>query len=348
MFFIDLHVADIVINAGLFKAAGCRILPIMKMRQKAYFLEKVNPDFLKILNDHLSEDTEFSYGENGPKDADFDILISGIPTKEDLEASPNLKKLIIPWAGLPQRTGKLLEDYQHIEIYNLHYNAPIVAENAITLMLSIIKRIVVIDQSFRTNDWRNRYLPLNPMLLKNKRVTLLGYGAIAKEIEKRLTGWETPFTRVKRTATAGCETIDKLDQILPATDILFITVPHTEMTNNLLNQKRLALLPDNATVINLARGPVVDEKALYEELKSGRLMAGLDVWYNYPKTEEEQKACPPSQYNFAELKNVVMTPHMAGHSDRSDEYLAEALARLLNKIAEGDSTTNRVYLENGY
>lgn len=315
---------------------------------KIHFLEDVEDEITRILAQQLDPQFEISYGEKCPPKSDFEILISGIPTEDDLKASPNLKRLIIPWAGLPQRTARILENFPDLKIHNLHYNAPIVAENAVALMLAVLKKITVIDRDFRTHNWSNRYLPLNPILLQNKKVTLLGYGAIAKEIEKRLAGWDVSITRIKRTKSEQSETIDQLDKILTSTDILFITLPHTNRTTGIIDKKRLAMLPDKATVINLARGPVLDEEAIYNELKSKRLLAGLDVWYNYPKNKEERQHCPPSQFNFSELDNVVMTPHMAGHSDKSDEYLAYALAEMLNQIAAGNDNINRVELEKGY
>ena len=320
----------------------------MEKQLKVHLLEDTEKELVETLKKQLSSKIKLSFGAIDKSKADFEILVAGVPAVEDLSASKNLKRLIIPWAGLPRRTAEYMEQFPNVKINNLHYNAPIVAENAITLMLAVTKKIIVIDRAFRRHDWRNRYLPLNPQLLDGKRVTLLGYGAIGQQIEKRLNGWEMRIRRVSRTAREGISAITELDTILKTTDLLFITLPHTSTTNGLLNKKRLAALPDNATLINLSRGPVIEEQALYDELKSGRIKAGIDVWYNYPKDKEEQKNCPPSQFNFDELDNVVMTPHMAGHSDRSDELLIEDLARLLNELADGKTDRNRVSLEHGY
>ena len=104
----------------------------------------------------------------------------------------------------------------------------------------------------------------------------------------------------------------------------------------------------NCTLVNIARGKVVDESALYNELKSGRLRAGIDVWYKYPMTEEKRTDTPVSDFPFHELDNVVMTPHLAGHSDKIEDLRIDALAKLINQAVNGEDIDNRVDLELGY
>ena len=79
-----------------------------------------------------------------------------------------------------------------------------------------------------------------------------------------------------------------------------------------------------------------------------RIRAGLDVWYNYPESEESRTDTQPSHYSFHELPNVVMTPHLAGHSDRTEMLRASHLAHLLNLASEGAPIPNQVDLEKGY
>jgi phosphoglycerate dehydrogenase-like enzyme len=140
----------------------------------------------------------------------------------------------------------------------------------------------------------------------------------------------------------------ELDNLLPQTDILLLSLPLTDDTKGLIDEKRISVLPDGAIIVNVSRGRIIDEKALYDTLKSGRIKAGLDVWYNYPESVEDRKNTPPSQYPFHELPNVIMTPHLAENTDQTEAFRAEELARLLNIAVKGEPLPNRVDVEKGY
>ena len=130
--------------------------------------------------------------------------------------------------------------------------------------------------------------------------------------------------------------------------MLFVCAPWTPETEGLVNAEALARLPDGSVVVNVARGPIIDEGALHAELEAGRLRAGLDVWWNYPKSEEARADCPPADRDFGALDNVVLSPHRAGHCDGIERLRAEHLARLLHAAATGEPIPNRVDLERGY
>lgn len=112
--------------------------------------------------------------------------------------------------------------------------------------------------------------------------------------------------------------------------------------------RELALLPPAALMVNVGRADTIDERALHDALRAGRIgTAGLDVWYRYPRAEEERTCTPPADLPFGELENVVLSPHRAGHSDRTAELRGEQLARLLNALAVGGAP-DRVDVERGY
>jgi phosphoglycerate dehydrogenase-like enzyme len=140
-----------------------------------------------------------------------------------------------------------------------------------------------------------------------------------------------------------------LHRLLPCANALFICLPLTPATTGLIGAKELALLPPHAVLVNVARGPIVDEAALYHALRDGALhAAGLDVWYNYPPDEAARAHTPPSDYPFHELDNVVMSPHRAGGSTETELQRMAHLARLLNAAARGEEMPNRVDLQAGY
>jgi phosphoglycerate dehydrogenase-like enzyme len=140
-----------------------------------------------------------------------------------------------------------------------------------------------------------------------------------------------------------------LRDLLPGADALIICLPHTPETDGLLGRAELALLPSHSILVNIGRGRIVDEAALYEALRDGRLRAaGLDVWYSYPPDEATRADWPPSAYPFGELDNVIMSPHRGGAADEAPRLRMAALAEMLNAAAAGRPMGNRVDLAAGY
>jgi phosphoglycerate dehydrogenase-like enzyme len=341
------------------------------MKLKVHLFEKHDPELINPLREYLKPDIAITCSEVLPTPADYDILISGVPDKESIEASPNLKILIIPWSGLPRKTRQLMRSYPDIAIHNIHHNAVPVAEMAITLMLAAAKDLIPIDQSFRKNDWSKRYDPPSLALLLGGRAVILGFGSIGRAIASRCLGFGMEVKAIDANADkAGGRTAktpgegardrnseapdipvsppDELQILLPGAQVLFISVPLTDSTKGLLGTRELSLLPDGAIVVNISRGRIIDEEALFAELKTGRIRAGIDVWYNYPESEQSRAGTSPSALPFCDLPNVVMTPHLAGHSNRTELLRARELARLLNLALEGRPLPNQVGVERGY
>ncbi len=111
----------------------------------------------------------------------------------------------------------------------------------------------------------------------------------------------------------------------------------------------MALLPPQAILVNVGRGPIVVEKALYQALCNGALYAaGLDVWYNYPADKASRSNTPPSQYPFHELDNVVMSSHRGGLTTEVEAERLTHLTTLLNAAAQDKPMPNRVDLAARY
>jgi phosphoglycerate dehydrogenase-like enzyme len=108
------------------------------------------------------------------------VLVSGNPSREIVEASPNLKILVIPWAGLPSPTRELMLEFPKISVHNLHHNAAPTAEVTLALLFAAAKFIIPFDKSLRTHDWKLRYESNPSMLLQGKTALILGYGAIGQ------------------------------------------------------------------------------------------------------------------------------------------------------------------------
>jgi phosphoglycerate dehydrogenase-like enzyme len=188
-------------------------------------------------------------------------------------------------------------------------NAIAVAEHAVLLMLSVLRRLTVLDASMRTGV-AERDVSRNHELA-GRRVGLLGFGFIGREVAKRLRGFEVEllYHDVERagvdTEAALGASFRSLRQLLAESDVLSLHTPLNEQTRKIINRETLSWMKRDAVLVNTARGELVDEDALAEALAEGALMgAGLDVFAVEP---------PPTGHPLlaAEL-GVVATPHSAG------------------------------------
>ena len=325
------------------------------MSLTVHLLQRPPEPSLNQLRSELQPGVTLTSGGALPEQPQYEVLVAGRPEREHLEASPVLRALIIPFAGLPLETRALLEDFPHLTVHNLHHNADAVAEMAITLMLAAAKSIVPCDRALRRHDWRPRYASNPAILLQGKTVLILGFGAIGKRVAHLCRGLGMDVIATRHGATgAGSEPVyppQALRDLLPRADVLIVTLPLTAETEGLIGRAELALLPPSSVLVNVGRGPVVDENALYHALRHGTVhAAGLDVWYAYPSDEDSRMNTPPSALPFHELDNVVMSPHRAGGggSAEVEEHRMVHLARLLNAAAAGLEIPGRVDMAAGY
>lgn len=322
---------------------------------KVHFLHEPDEAIRLHLESRLDPVVCIEYGPvKAP--ADFELLIAGRPSRQDLMASPALKTLVIPFAGLPGATRDVLRGLSNITVYNLHHNASPTAEMAIALMLAAMKFILPADRGLREGDWTLRYQPRQSRMAEGASALVLGYGAVGRRIAELCLALGMHVTIMARSSQkqvpSGCiyRLIDDLDEVLPRTDVLLVCVPHTEETEGLIEAERLDLLPEHSVVVNVGRGAVLEESALYHALaEKDILAAGLDVWYHYPGTEEERLHTHPSRFPFHELDNVVMSPHMAGGVHDIELRRMEGVAELLNRLARGEGCDeHRVDVDRGY
>lgn len=326
------------------------------MPVSVHYPQPPTAEFLDQLRDLLDPGVHLTTGAEQPTPPGTNILIAGRPTREALSAGPQLHTLIIPWAGLPPETGSLLAEFPEIAVHNLHHNAQPVAEMALTLLLSAAKSVVPFDQALRRGDWRPRYRPSPTRLLANKTALILGYGAIGRQTAALCKAIGMRVLATRRNPAQGPEgpadevhPSSALSQLLPEAKGLLICLPHTPQTDGLIGQKELALLPQGAILVNVGRGPIVDQSALYIALQNGHLHgAGLDVWYNYPADEASRSHTLPADFPFQELDNVVMSPHRAGSTSETNALRMAHLADLLNAAAAGETLPNRIDLAAGY
>lgn len=324
---------------------------------KVYFYPTPTPPHLDILQAHLHDGIDVIYSEEIPNPPDYDVLIKAFPTQADLEASPNLRHVIVPYAGPVAEVQDLLRQHPHLSLHNLPYNTAPTAEMGLALMFAAAKFIIPADRKLRQNDWTIRYSDRPQLVLQGQTALILGYGRIGRHMAPVLRALGMRVLAVRRTLGPGDEqdphsevhTTEQLHELLPLANVLLVTLPETPETRGLVGAAELALLPQDAVLVNVGRGAVVEETPLYEALQNGRLAgAGLDVWYNYPRTLEARTHTPPSQHPFHELENVVMSPHRAGWLGDIEGGRMRMLADMLNVTASGAPMPNKINLTLGY
>lgn len=223
---------------------------------------------------------------------------------------------------------------------NAGANAIAVAEHVWALILAAAKRIIYHDQSMRKGTWKRRDYGF---LLQNKIIGIIGIGNIGKNVAKIARAFGMRVFAINRSGMTDADvdfigTPEKLDTLLQNSDIIVIAVPLTKYTRGMIGKRELSLMKPNAILVNVSRGEVVDQKALYEHLKSNpNFIACLDVWWRYPSSDSE---ITYQDYPFHELPNVIMTPHIAGFAlEIRDKVLVDALENIV-KYLRGEKPRN--------
>jgi glyoxylate reductase len=203
-----------------------------------------------------------------------------------------------------------------------------VAEFTLGLILATRRNVVRADRWLREGRWDENWarMKMYGRDLAGARLGLVGFGRIGREVARRaeVFGMEVAF----HTRSGGVE----LDELLAASDIVSLHVPLTEETRGLISRERLALIQDGATLINTARGAIVDEAALVEELVSGRISAGLDVFADEP-------AVPTQLFG---LPNVVLTPHIASATSETRTAMTRVLVDNVLAYGRGEPLVSPV------
>jgi phosphoglycerate dehydrogenase-like enzyme len=256
------------------------------------------------------------------------VMPYGRPAAVDLiPRLPALRALQVLTAGFDNVLDVLPEG---VELYNgagLHDAST--AEHALALILAAQRELPrwAIDQQ------AGRWAPHYTRSLADSRVLIVGYGNIGRAIEQRLLPFETTVTRVARRARPddGVHPIDDLHRLLPESDVVVLVLPQSAQTRGLLGAPELALLPDDALVVNVGRGPALDTSALLAE--RGRIRAALDVVDPEPL---------PAGHPLWAAPGVFITPHVAGGSATFGPRARRFIADQLRRWADGEPLLNRV------
>lgn len=271
-------------------------------------------------------------------------IVFGTPNPAQFAAAVNLRWLQLPTAGADRYVAMLDGLGREIALTTAvgAYGIPI-AEHLFAMLLALIRRLPLYLSNQSARRWERA--PMQEELY-GKTALIIGYGDIGRAFAARARGFGLRLTAIRRRVGPTPPELDilrspaNLEEMLSAADVAVNCLPLTPATRGLLDRARLACLRPGAYFLNVGRGATVDEQALAEMLRDGRLAgAGLDVF-----AEEPLPAASP----LWDLPNVIITPHVAGLTDYNLPRIAAIFAANLRAYREGGSLRNRVDLREGY
>lgn len=267
----------------------------------------------------------------------------------DTPAMPRLRLLQLPGAGFDQI------DFDAVPpgcaVCNVFEHEIGIAEYVCVAMLEWATGFARMDANLRRGDWGDSLFVDGPVHgeLFGRTVGIVGYGHIGREVARRARAFGMRVIAATRTPRDDdlvdeMMGLDRLGDLLGAADFVVLAVPLVPATRGLLGAAEFAAMKDGGVLINVGRGAVVDEDALYAALRD-RVIGGaaIDVWYRYPDHPGDHPGdhpVMPSRHPFQDLDNVYMTPHASGWTDGLLARRARAIAANLDRFARGEPLLN--------
>ena len=201
------------------------------------------------------------------------------------------------------------------------------AELAVTLVLASLRGVPGFVRDQGRHRWRTGWHPA----LADRRVLIVGYGAVGEAVERRLEPFEVEVVRVARRARDGVHAIAELPALLPQADVVVLATPLTTETRGLVDDVFLAAMKDGALLVNVARGAVVETAAVVAALHAGRLHYATDVADPEPL---------PEDHPLWDAPNVLVSPHVGGASSAMWPRAYRLVRDQLHRYAAGQQLVN--------
>jgi D-3-phosphoglycerate dehydrogenase len=276
--------------------------------------------------------------------ADVDAILVRSATKVDAEAIAAAKKLkVIARAGVGLDNVDIKSATQAgVMVVNAPTSNIIsAAELTVGHIVSLARRIPAASSSLKSGEWkRSKYTGVE---LYEKTAGIIGLGRIGALVAARLQGFGMdvaaydPYVTSARAQQLGVRLLE-LDELLAQSDFITIHMPKTPETIGMLGAEAFAKMKDTAYVVNVARGGLVDEDALYTALKDGTIAgAGIDVFVSEPSTD----------LPFFGLENVVVTPHLGASTDEAQEKAGVSVAKSVRLALGGELVPDAVNVAGG-
>lgn len=236
-----------------------------------------------------------------------------------------------------------------VTVATTHHHGRSIAEHVLMSVLMLSRDVLGADRALRAGRWRN--VAVDPGLpfgttLRGRRVGVVGFGETGTEVARLCQAVGLRVSAVRRDPSVPFPDDlrpdwvgghERLPELLAQSDVVVVTVPLGPATRGLIGAAELAAMGPGSLLVNVARGPVVREEALYEALRGGTIGgAALDVWWSGPPEA-------PSRLPFHELPNILMTPHHSGHTADTFAARAAEIADNIGRLRRGEPLTGVVH-----
>jgi phosphoglycerate dehydrogenase-like enzyme len=305
----------------------------------------------ELFSDFPKELELIALSDSSDGEIEIDVWIPDPYTGRALKTWPHLRgvrlvlALLAGTEWIPGTVGP------HVTICNAHGAHNIsTAEWAVASILTTLKYFPLYLDVQRAGQWKLRfgasahyaaitgdkrpiYPPVGLEELTGKKVLLVGYGAIGKEIERMLVPFGVELTRVARNARTepAVRPIADLDILLPEAEVVILILPSTAETHHLIGPRQFDLMRQGTLLVNAARGPIVDTDALVAALNAGRVRAAVDV------TDPEPL---PDGHPLWSCPNLLITPHVGGASPQFTPRALRVAAAELRRYIDGEPLQN--------
>ncbi|NGM71299.1 D-3-phosphoglycerate dehydrogenase [Natronolimnobius sp. AArcel1] len=299
----------------------------------------------EILFDVANSDVNIEIGVENTETALVDALTnkevlitsSRLPvTKRVLESASELELIAKIGTGLDSVDLEAAAENDTTVVYTPGLNALSVAEHALSLLLTVNRNVFLGQQALENGNWRDSMPTSRPVT--QQTVGIIGFGNVGSRVAGLLDGFNAevlvydPYVHEVDTQITGTELVS-LDHLLTESDAIIVTAELTEETRGMIGKEAFEKMSPEATIVNTARGPIVDQSALVEAIRNESIAgAGLDVFETEPL---------PVDSLLHEYANIVVTPHIGASTDRSRRATIETLIGLVNTHTANESVPER-------
>lgn len=289
--------------------------------------------------------------DSSPREAldGAEVVICSALAANDMPSPPTARLIHATGAGIDRIAADAIP--ADAAVCNTGHHGAAIAEHVIMVAMMLRRRALEADRQMREGSWRTvATAPGTPFhrALRGTTIGILGFGEIGQALARLAASMGMRVVATRRRPDAPLPPDVSADRIyadaelgalLAESDIVAVTVPLTDATRGLIGADALRMMRPDALLINVARGPVVDEDALFDALADGVIGgAGIDVWWGAP----EGTTAPPAVARFAGFANTVLTPHFSGHAREVFEQRAADIVRNIDLLDQGRPLERRV------
>jgi len=319
---------------------------------KALFLGNVAADTANGIKTELVPELQIEIVAD-PKElspeiaANADILVTNI-WRADYRPAPQVRLVQSVATGIEWIEQSALPP--GVPICNAYGHETAIAEYVLMAMLVWSHRFREIEGDFRVHSsWRPSWVHSGAPHgeIRGSTLGIIGLGRVGHEVARRAAAFGCHVLAANRSPRPAGDGVERvyplaaLDEMLPLCDTVAICTAFGPETERLIDARRLGLMKRSALLVNIARGAIVDEDALYTALRDQTIgRAAIDVWWQYPTAAEPERR--PSKHPFHELPNVIMTPHCSGWTAGMVRRRWDEVADNINRFVRGDPLINVV------